>query len=215
MNIDTRLVALVVLVLGIVGFGTYLWISPSPSATTSALPTTQPRIELSPEVEAVLAQKMAILEGLSRENVVLADVMISNNNNRALAQTDIKRLDDEWQTSEGVTPFIQQFLSNDSARRLLAFQKEYPGFKEIFVTDMYGLNVSQTDKTSDYYQADEAWWQNSFNGGAGEKLHGQIEFDESSQTEAISLYVPIIDTSSKAIGVLKGVLDLAVIKREL
>ena len=44
--------------------------------------------------------------------------------------------------------------------------------------------------------------------------HGKIEFDESSQTEAISLYVPVMD-GGKAIGVFKGVLDLSSISGQL
>ncbi|MDO8514414.1 MAG: hypothetical protein Q7S50_02625 [bacterium] len=216
MNIDTRIIALVILVFGIVSFGTYMWMSPSATTTTITTPTARQDVELSPEVEDVLTKETRTIEELAKDPLIISEVIASNEKDGALSGGDIARLDGEWQKSKEVTPFIQQFLSNKTAEILLAFQKINPGFKEVFVTNVYGLNVGQTDKTSDYYQADEAWWQDSFNGGAGKTLHGQIEFDESSQTEAISLYVPIIDpVSSKVIGVLKGVLDLVVIKRQL
>lgn len=216
MNLDTRTIALAVLVFGVVAFGTYMWMSPSTSPMVGNSSEEKKALELSPEVEAVLAKETKILEGLAQDPLIISEVAASNAKDRTLSKEAIARLDEEWQKSKEMTPFIQQFLSNRTAERLVAFQTDHAGFKEIFVANIYGLNVGQTDKTSDYYQADEAWWQDSYNDGLGKILHGQIEFDESSQTEAISLYVPITDlASSKAIGVLKGVLDLVVIKRQL
>ena len=90
------------------------------------------------------------------------------------------------------------------------------GFPEIFVVDTYGLNVGQTNKTTDFYQADEDWWVRSYNEGVGLAFHGPIEFDESAQKVAIALYVPIIDpATSRAIGVVKAIVGIAFIKSEL
>ena len=112
--------------------------------------------------------------------------------------------------------FIKPFLINEVAVKLREFQEENAGFYEIFVTDMYGLNVGQTNKTTDYYQADEDWWIGAYNMGEGRSYHGQIEFDESAQTEAISLYVPIIDPiTDEVIGVVKVVMNITAIKIEL
>ncbi len=178
--------------------------------------TESKEIQLAPEVEAILAEETEKLKILVANSVIVDEVRASNEKNKNLAQAEIQTIDKEWQASKNINPFIQKFLDNKTAVELRAFQNQYPGFKEIFVADAYGLNVGQTNKTSDYYQADEAWWVDSFNGGVGKIMHGKIEFDQSSQTEAISIYLPIMDTvSGKAIGVLKGVLDLRAIKSAL
>jgi len=170
---------------------------------------------LAPQVEQILESKMRLMVTMAEDPIVAAQVAVSNEKNKSLAKIDIERLDAEWQASVGVTPFIRQFLENDVAKALASFKEKNPEFKEIFVTDQYGLNVGQTDKTSDYYQADEKWWQECYAGGAGKPHHGSIEFDESAQAEAISLYAPIKDAKGAAIGVMKGVVDLAAIKKEL
>ena len=181
-----------------------------------AVPSQDTQVALAPEVENVLDQEITTLGMLAQDPVVISETQKSNQKNKDLTKAEIDRLDRDWQQSKTITPFIRMFLENATAERLLAFQKNHPGFKEIFVADAYGLNVGQTDKTSDYYQADESWWTDSFNAGKGKTFHGKIEFDASSQTEAISIYIPIMNPESgAAIGVLKGVLDLLSIKNSL
>ncbi|MBX4215978.1 cache domain-containing protein [Candidatus Parcubacteria bacterium] len=207
----TFIVTFVVLVVLALGASAYFYLN---KGDTAAAPNAH-EVALAPEVEKVLVGKTELLKSVVVDPVIVAEVMASNEKNKQLSSADITELDNEWQASKEITPFIRQFLENKTALALLAFKRVHPEFKEIFVADAYGLNVGQTDKTSDYYQADEAWWQNSFAGGAGKVLHGKIEFDQSAQSEAISLYVPIMNTAGKAIGVMKGVVDLAAIKKEL
>ncbi|MEK7090191.1 MAG: hypothetical protein AAB930_01245, partial [Patescibacteria group bacterium] len=110
----------------------------------------------------------------------------------------------------------KQFQEDPAAHKLIEFQEENPAFSEIFITDKFGLNVAQTNKTSDFYQADEEWWTGSYNDGKGREYHGAIEFDESAQAEAISVYIPVFDAESgELIGIAKAVLNIAAIKLEL
>jgi GAF domain-containing protein/HAMP domain-containing protein len=62
----------------------------------------------------------------------------------------------------------------------------------VFVTDKYGALIAATNRTSDYYQADEDWWKAAFNEGKGAIYFGQPEFDESAKTFGIILAVPIV-----------------------
>lgn len=208
------LVAVIVCVAVVAGLA--WWLTSTASAPIPPAQPTQKKAAaaLAPEVESVLNTKTALFSQLLSEPAVVEAVRASNQKNSSLSQDEIKRLDAEWQAAKSVTPFIAGFMSNDLARTLIAFQKMHPEFREIFVADKIGLNVGQTDKTSDYYQADESWWVNSYNKGTGANTHGNIEFDESSQTEAISIYVPIMDGGT-AIGVAKGVINLSDISREL
>jgi hypothetical protein len=203
-------VLLIILVLG--GYMYLYKATPAAGPITSSTPQTA----LAPQVEKVLAEQITTLQTLAADPIIVAETKTTNDKNKDITQAQINTLDQEWQNSKGITPFIRTFLENATAQRLLAFQREHPGFKEIFVADAHGLNVGQTDKTSDYYQADESWWTGSFAGGKGKSLHGAVEFDASSQTQSIAIYVPIRDPESgSAIGVLKGVFDVAAISQAL
>jgi hypothetical protein len=203
----------VIVALLLAGGGVWWFMMQTPASAPAQIQTSN-SAKLAPEVETVLTQETNILMALAADPTIISAVRTSNEKNKLLSADEIQRVDKEWQDSKSVTSFIAQFMSNPTALSLVTFQKTHPEFKEIFVADATGLNVAQTDKTSDYYQADETWWINSFNNGNGLTTHGNIEFDESSQTEAISLYVPVMD-GSRAIGVFKGVLDLASISNQL
>lgn len=173
--------------------------------------------EFSGVVEAVLDQRTALLtRGLLADPVVQQAVRGSNERNKALPMFDILQLDAKWRSAEGLNDFIKGFLTNACAERLIAFQEAHEGFSEIFIADARGLVVAETNKTSDYYQADEDWWVQAYHGGRGRAFHGDIEYDESAMSEAIAVYVPVMDPQTRqAIGVLKAVIDLTSIKREL
>lgn len=168
------------------------------------------------EIEVILDEKISqVMEFLSN-SVFINEVRKVNEEHQDISMNEILQLDRRWVDAEGVDEFIKPFLENEVAIKLREFQAEHMEFSEIFVTDIQGLNVGQTNKTTDYYQADEDWWMGTYNEGKGKSYHGQIEFDESSQTEAISLYVPIIDpTTGKIIGVAKAVMNITAIKIKL
>ncbi|MDO8523225.1 MAG: hypothetical protein Q7S12_03025, partial [bacterium] len=206
----------------ILGFGGMYWFSsqkteiPPPSGGATPANSGNVKTALSPEIEAVLSQKMMTVEALAKDPIILKEVALINEKNKNLTSAEITALDNKWRASKGIDDFIKPFLTNKTAVQLFAFQEKNPGFPEIFVTDKYGLNVGQTDKTSDYYQADEDWWVNAYANGIGKSYHGAIEFDDSAQSEAISIYVPIKDPSSSAVvGVIKAVLSIAAIKSAL
>ncbi|NET07572.1 MAG: GAF domain-containing protein [Symploca sp. SIO2B6] len=77
------------------------------------------------------------------------------------------------------------------------------GIPEIFFTERYGFNVATSNLTSDFFQGDEAWWQQ-----AKQKIQliNNPEFDESSQTYAIQVYQAILDPDSdQFLGVIKAI----------
>ena len=173
--------------------------------------------EFSIEVQTVLEQRTKRLtETLIADPVVQQAVRKSNERNKALPLSEILRLDVKWQATEGTDDFIKSFLTNACAERLITFQEAYEGFSEIFIADARGLVVAETNKTSDYYQADEEWWVKAYDAERGHTFHGDIEYDQSAMAEAIAVYVPVMDAQTHhAIGVLKAIVDLTSIKREL
>ncbi|MFA7706621.1 MAG: ATP-binding protein, partial [Candidatus Omnitrophota bacterium] len=79
---------------------------------------------------------------------------------------------------------------------------------EIFLSDKYGGLVAASGKTTDFYQADEPWWQSAFAEGKSEIFIGDIEFDESSNTSGMTFALPIKDDAGRVIGIAKAVIDI-------
>ncbi len=65
--------------------------------------------------------------------------------------------------------------------------------------DNKGLNVGQSDITSDYWQGDEAKWKKSYGAGMGAVHVGKIKQDESTQKFQSQVSVAISD-GGKVIG---------------
>lgn len=180
-------------------------------AVVEVLPTQ----EFAPAIENVLAKKIALVERLTSQGRLVEILREKNQENAALTLEEIQALDIRWREAPEDDRFVEEFLRNEPAEILSQFKKNNDVFTEIFLTDVRGLNVGQTNKTTDYYQADEDWWQGAYNHGKGLSYHGQIEYDESSQTRAIALYIAVYDTfSGDVIGIIKAVVNLEKIEQE-
>jgi hypothetical protein len=172
--------------------------------------------EFSEQVEAVLQRKTDLVEKLAAEPELIEAVKAANEEHKGITTSEIMDLDEKWQAAEGLDDFMKALMTNECAQRLVDFQADNDGFSEVFVTDTKGLIVAETNKTSDYYQADEDWWVDAYQEGAGKSYHGEIEYDESAMLESISIYVPVRDPEAgTTIGVIKAVCDITVIKMEL
>ena len=130
------------------------------------------------------------------EPIVIESIKAQNKKHENIGQADIERLDKQWrnETKRVDGPLIKATLKNRLSRYLKTKKEQGQGrFTEIFVMDNRGLNVGQSDVTSDYWQGDEAKWKKTFLAGAG-KIHiGQVKFDESSQTLQAQLSMSIAD----------------------
>lgn len=175
------------------------------------------RVTFSGKVKDVLNEKTDLVtKSIAEAPRIIGLVRESNIKNEDISLSEIKKLDERWMSTEGLDEFIRGFLTNEGSEILMEFQNNHDGYPEIFITDAKGLNVAMTNKTSDYYQADEEWWVQAYNEGRGKSFYGDIEYDESAMSEAIALYIPIMDPdTNKAIGVMKVIVDITAIKREL
>ncbi|MEQ8585463.1 MAG: hypothetical protein RLO01_08425 [Thalassobaculaceae bacterium] len=115
--------------------------------------------------------------------VVVEAIKAQNAETGGLSEADIDALDKQWraEADAGSGPLIDKVLAND----LSAFLKEKKAsadglFFEIFVMDAKGLNVGQSDVTSDYMQGDEAKWQKTYPVGPDAVFIDEVEFDDSS-----------------------------------
>jgi len=103
---------------------------------------------------------------------------------------------------------LWKVLNNSISRRLRLIQKEDPLIAEILVTDRAGVLVAATQKTGDYFQADEDWWKGAWCKGEGCVFTPPVNFDRSAGVWSIDVCIPIRD-GKKVVGIAKVVLDIS------
>ncbi|MEJ8560661.1 hypothetical protein QTO30_05055 [Yoonia sp. GPGPB17] len=82
--------------------------------------------------------------------------------------------------SDGGGPLIEKLLTTAVSTWLLDKQDATAGFvTEVFIMDNKGLNVAQSVETSDYWQGDEAKWQQTYSVGPDALHISEVEFDDS------------------------------------
>lgn len=130
--------------------------------------------------------------------------------NASPRRVDIEAIEAQWQQLAPTDPTLTRVLHNPLAKSLREFQRRNPEFAEIFITDAEGRLIAATAKTSDYWQADEAWWITAaaMQDGVGH-VDGLI-FDESAKVYSIDVSFPLHleeDGEAHTIGVLKAIID--------
>jgi len=112
--------------------------------------------------------------------------------------------DRQWLTAPDDAGLVRRPLSNRTAQALRRFQAVAPDrYAEILVTDRAGALFAATNRTTDFYQADEEWWRGALAGGAGAVRVGDPLFDESAQTVSLDVAAPIYDGRGGLLGIVK------------
>ena len=176
--------------------------------------------------EVILIENLQILQAeinmkieQSRKLVSLPqiqqDLIDSNTSFAATGAPDeiIRQIDERWALSDPDTPDSIAFnlIHNSSADIIRSMmdtdQKSESQFKyaEIFITNAFGANVAQSEKTSDYRQDDEMWWLKAKQNGIFLSEGG---YDESAGVYASDVAIRILDTDGNFIGVLKAVINV-------
>ena len=130
---------------------------------------------------------------------VVSAVNSQNMRHSGLTQGDVDRLDKQWraETSSNSRDLIDAVLSNPLSGYLGNVKNEAAGlYTEIFVMDNKGLNVGQSDVTSDYWQGDEDKWKKTFLASSDAVFIDDVEFDESTQTFQAQLSLPVVDPAT-------------------
>jgi PAS domain S-box-containing protein len=97
----------------------------------------------------------------------------------------------------------EQALNGPMNARLKNYASEDDQIAEIFVTDRYGGLAAASGKTTDFFQADETWWQDASKGEEGLELLRDVSFDESSGILALDMTTSIKDKKGNVIGFAK------------
>jgi len=152
------------------------------------------------QVQEVIKDKIGAVVKLGSHSLIVKAVMDQNAKN--MSMESIKKADEEWKASKGLTPFkisLQKSPVGNFIKRKMRLNKSI--YSEAFLTDNQGANVTAFPATSDYWQGDESKWTESFNNGDGKVYIGEVELDESSGSYATQVSVPVKDQGN-TIGVL-------------
>jgi len=205
---------LVILLVGLLScFGIYL--SQRALKKTIGRTTVLLAQEMTNKIDRNIYRRIEGLQQFLNDTTVRETVIFANDEYDKLRDINqyIKEKDEQWiaAPAQTVTPFMAQLINNRLAQRLkdmvaLYDSKEgYKVFPEIFITNKYGANIAQNQKTSDYYQADEEWWQKARLDGL---YVGDVSLDDSSNAYSIDIGIGIYDRGGNFIGAAKVILNI-------
>ncbi len=220
MNIGQRLTLGFCWIALLIGISGYVAVDASRKALQESIGKTSLLLasQILSNVDRAIHYRIEQLQIASKD--VARDTQLGDSN-RAFAALEnahayITQRDAEWTSvpQEAVTPAMRDLIDNplsEYLRTSLAssdfYRTEYGYelFPEIFVTNKYGANVAQTQKTSDYYQADEEWWQVAKDKGL---YVGDVEYDKSAGVYSTDLGISIRDASGNFLGVMKVICNI-------
>lgn len=175
----------------------YRWPALAAALVIALLPARPAGAQQDIRITAVADYVEANVRPWLSEPAIINAVIAQNALHFRLNQPEIQDLDARWRAELLSTkrPLIDATLSNPLSLYLKGRQRAAEGLiTEIFVMDNRGLNVGQSDITTDYWQGDEAKWLKSF--GAGLVHIEEAERDESTQLMQSQASLPIRDPAS-------------------
>lgn len=161
------------------------------------------------QVGQTLVGELDILNSLALTRAVQerAETATATND---LSPAEIQVLDQQWKDADAANnssyPLVAGVLNDSLSAELLKYRAKFPENVEVFLTDQKGVSIATTDRTSDYLQSDEAWWQAAYQDG---QYIAQPEFDASSNTLAINMAVAVrASDSNRIVGVLRTTVNI-------
>jgi sigma-B regulation protein RsbU (phosphoserine phosphatase) len=144
-----------------------------------------------------------------RERILAAETARPQRSEEEL-KSSVEEIEARWPALKPDDEPVLGFLRSEIAGELHAFRMINPLFAEVFATNARGELLAATQKTSDYWQADEVWWQRAMR----EKFHHAfvegIHYDASAGVYSLDVAVPIRDWQHPVdppVGVVKGVVN--------
>jgi len=138
--------------------------------------------EYEPQMKAAYAKYVA---GWLNDPAVISAIKAQNAKHASMSAGDIDKADKTWRAEKkaGGGDMMNGVLSNALSKFLQGKKAASGGLiTEMFVMDNKGMNVGQSDPTSDYMQGDEAKWQKTFSVGPDAQFVDDVEFDDSTKS---------------------------------
>lgn len=186
--------------------------SPGAAALGALLAATAPTTTFAQEIPP---QVVDALRSWTQEPTVLITLRSWNKKHQDLTQADIDALDTKWrkQRETEEQPLIAEISGAPLSDFLIRKQAASGGrLIESFVMDSKGLNVGLSSVTSDYWQGDEAKFQETFGKGPDSVHFGEVEVKDSTGHRAQQVSLTITDPETgEAIGAVTAEFDLDVL----
>ncbi|WP_339635373.1 hypothetical protein [uncultured Sneathiella sp.] len=135
--------------------------------------------------------------------VVSISINSQNRKYSSVNQQAIDDLDKQWRAERENQdqPLIAATLSSPLSSYLTQIQAASGGlYAEIFIMDANGLNVGQSSITSDFWQGDEAKFQETFSKGMNTVFVDEPEFNEDTKTWRVQVSMTIANDKQQPIG---------------
>lgn len=145
------------------------------------------------------------------DQTIVGAVKAQDAKHAGITQAKIDEMDNQWKAAakaKSANPAFETIASSATSKHLKEIVAKSKGqIVEILLMDDHGLNVAQTDGTSDYWQGDEPKWQKVFTGGSTVYMT-EPEKGDDGKTMVSEVSVPVTDPATrKTIGVAMIVLD--------
>jgi hypothetical protein len=129
-------------------------------------------------------------------------------NDQPFDQGRVAELDGQWIADGAATAERLGILTTPASQFLADLVANDSAYREVLVTDRHGRLVAASGITSDFFQADEAWWYQAWDNGRGRVRVSDVGRDESAQVYAFEIAVPVHAPGSDALaGIMKIVAD--------
>lgn len=153
------------------------------------------KFDITPPIQAALDKQKSVIATWASDPIVVKAVQAQN------AKGPLAGMDNpKWKATRRSDALITEFQSNAASALLKSKIDSGQGnYNEAFLNGAAGEKVAFVEKTSSYIHKGAPKFDVPFTTGAA--WQGSPEFDESSQTYAIQISVPV-NADGKAIGVL-------------
>ncbi len=131
--------------------------------------------------------------------------------NMADRQKYIFDLDNQWKSNK-TSPEIEKILNNvpsETLKKFTALKSEYYGYAiipELFITNKYGALVGSSERTTDFNQADENWFNQTMR--AENYLIEDVKYDRSAHLYTIDIIVQLFDQKHNITGLVKALFNI-------
>ena len=168
--------------------------------------TAHAAFEMTPAVQAELDKQKTIAASWAANPVIVSAVVEQNRKGPIPGMDNAK-----WKMTRRSDPIVTAFQNNSAGQLLKAKLDESKGaVSESFLSAARGEKVAFVEKTTSYIHTGQSKFDVPFN--SGQAWQGKAEFDESSQTYAIQISVPVLQ-EGKPIGALVVGVNLSYLEK--
>jgi hypothetical protein len=155
--------------------------------------------QMTPAVQAELDKQKTVVAGWAASPAVVAAVAEQNRRGPIAGMDNPK-----WKVTRRSDPTVVAFQTNGAGQYLKSQLDEHKGkFSEAFLNGALGEKVAFVEETTSYIHKGQAKFDAPFT--TGKPWQGAPEFDESSQTYAIQISVPVMVDGRPAGALVVGV----------